>query len=119
MLIVDDEEHIAAALEFLMQDRGYQTSVAHNGKQAVEKCLAENPDVVILDVMMPEMDGLQVAQKLREHEVTADVPIVFLTAKGTAADKLLGYQKGGDIYLAKPFDNEELCQIIDELLAYG
>jgi len=119
VLIVDDEPNIVKAVNFLLTQHGFTTARAYNGLQALQKIGAFQPDLVVLDVMMPEMNGFQVARQIRANPANADVVIIFLTAKGTTRDKMQGYSTGGDIYITKPFDNEELIQAVSETLAYG
>ena len=116
VLIVDDEPNIALAIEFLMQQQGYQTQKAHDGRQALEALAHFQPDLIILDVMMPHMDGLEVAHEVRKQAALSDTQIIFLTAKGTQRDKMDGYGAGGDLYLTKPFDNKELVRKVGDML---
>ena len=119
ILLVDDEPNIIIPIEFLMQQQGYQVDMAYNGKDALTKMEAHTPDVVILDVMMPEMDGFEVARQIRNNSKYENTSIVFLTAKGTDQDKMSGYDSGGEIYLTKPFENDELVQTVKELIQFG
>jgi DNA-binding response OmpR family regulator len=119
ILLVDDEPNIIIPIEFLMQQEGYQVTTAFNGREALSLLENATPDVVILDVMMPEMDGFEVAKRIRANPQLSDTRIIFLTAKGTNQDKLNGYEKGGEVYLTKPFDNEELVQTVNDLVLYG
>ena len=117
VLIVDDEPNIIIPIEFLMKEQGYHVDTAHNGRLALAKMESFNPDVVILDVMMPEMDGFEVARHIRSNESHNQVHIVFLTAKGTDADRLSGYDSGGEVYLTKPFENSELVEVVNDLIS--
>lgn len=119
VLLVDDEPNILLALEFLLQREGYKVEKAFNGVQALEKMPLTLPDIVVLDVMMPGMDGFEVARRIRNSPGLEQIKIVFLTAKGTSADKMKGYDTGGEYYLIKPFDNDAFVQIINEIAAYG
>lgn len=119
VLLVDDEPNILIAIEFLMKQEGFIVEKAKNGEEALQKAATFQPDLIILDVMMPGMDGFEVARILRNTPTLLNVKIVFLTAKGTDHDKINGYSKGGDIYLTKPFDNDELVMVISELATYG
>lgn len=119
VLIVDDEPNIVLAIDFLLSQKGFQTEKAYNGMEALEKLKTFQPNVVVLDVMMPGMTGFEVARKIRITEGFANVQIVFLTAKGTTKDKMQGYSNGGDLYLTKPFDNDDLVMTIEEVLQYG
>lgn len=119
VLLVDDEPNILVALEYLMQSKGFKVEKAIDGEIALAKVEKFRPEIIVLDVMMPGMDGFEVARILRTNPNYTDLKIVFLTAKGTQADKINGYSKGGDIYLTKPFDNDELVMVVSELATYG
>ncbi len=119
VLIVDDEPNIVIALEFLLQREGYQVEKAYNGLHALELAAEFTPDIVVLDVMMPGMDGFEVARRMRQIDQLEMTKIVFLTAKGTQRDKETGYASGGEYYLIKPFDNEVFVHTINEIMAYG
>jgi DNA-binding response OmpR family regulator len=119
VLIVDDEPNIVIAIEFLMEKEGYKVLKSYNGKDALRLMQSEVPDVVILDVMMPEMDGFEVAKTVRENPALDNVQIIFLTAKGTREDKMKGYANGGEIYLTKPFDNDDLVATVNEVCGFG
>lgn len=119
VLIVDDEPNIVLAIEFLLQREGYQTDKAFNGLQALEKASSFLPDIIVLDVMMPGMDGFEVAKNIRQNPALEQTKIVFLTAKGTEKDKQTGYANGAEIYMIKPFENTELVTVVSEMLAYG
>ncbi len=106
ILIVDDEEHLADALAHNLQFEGYSTTVANDGEEGLRLANTIQFDLVILDIMMPKLDGLEVCRRLRATGST--VPILFLTAKAGDADRLLGLKVGADDYLAKPFLLEEL-----------
>lgn len=119
ILVVDDEPNIVTAIEFLLKRTGVQVETAYSGAEALEKAASFNPTLLVLDVMMPGMDGFEVAKHIRKNADMSEVKIVFLTAKGTEADKITGYNSGAEYYLVKPFDNDELVNTITEILAYG
>ncbi len=119
VLLVDDEPNILVPLEFLVRQQGYRVVKAANGQEALAAMEAHRPAVVVLDVMMPEMDGFEVARRIRENEGFDETRIIFLTAKGAQNDRFKGYDSGGEIYLTKPFDNEELVNTINELVEWG
>lgn len=119
ILIVDDEPNIVIALEFLLLREGHRIEKAFNGLQALEIAAEFLPDLVVLDVMMPGIDGFEVANKMRQSPDLENTKIVFLTAKGTQRDKATGYASGAEYYLVKPFDNEEFVQTITEIITYG
>jgi two-component system alkaline phosphatase synthesis response regulator PhoP len=106
ILIVDDEEHLADALAHNLQFEGFSTTIAYDGEEALNVARTIQFDLVILDIMMPKLDGLEVCQRLRA--TGSRVPILFLTAKASDADRLLGLKVGADDYVAKPFLLEEL-----------
>lgn len=114
ILIVDDEENIVISLSFLLKQEGYIIETAQNGKAAIEQFEQFQPDIILLDVMMPVMDGFEAAQHIRKI-ATKELHIVFLTAKGTVQDKLDGYKSGAEYYIVKPFDNEELLTLLKEI----
>ncbi len=114
ILLVDDEPGIRTAVSAYLEDSGYTVTVAANAAQALSAFAASKPDLVISDVMMPQMDGYQLLQALRDRDRT--VPIIFLTAKGMTTDRIQGYQAGVDAYLPKPFDPDELVAIVDNIL---
>ena len=105
VLIVDDDEHIVELIKLYMDKEGFDTVTANNGKKAVELFKSEAPAIVILDVMMPEMDGWQVCREIRR---VSNIPIIMLTAKGETFDKVLGLELGADDYIVKPFDTKEV-----------
>jgi two-component system response regulator MprA len=107
------------AIQFLMEDNGFEVAIAFNGEEALGKMAVFKPDLVLLDVMMPKMNGFEVAKTIRQNPANMDVKIIFLTAKGTDRDKMEGYGSGGDVYLTKPFDNQELVDPVKETLAFG
>ena len=113
ILIVDDEKIIVKGIKFNLENEGYEADVAYDGAEAVEKAAANSYDLIILDVMMPKMDGLQACMQIREF---SDVPIIFLTAKTDDMDKLLGFEHGADDYMTKPFNILELKARVRALL---
>lgn len=119
ILLVDDEPNILLAIEFLLKKEGYTIQKAFDGQQALELAASFRPDIIVLDVMMPELDGFEVAQRIRNTPSFEDVRIIFLTAKGTPNDKMRGYSSGGEVYLIKPFDNDELVRIVNEIVEFG
>ena len=115
----DDEPNILLAIEFLLKKEGYIIEKAFDGQQALKVAASFRPDIIVLDVMMPELNGFEVAQRIRNTPDMEDVRIIFLTAKGTPNDKMTGYSSGGEVYLIKPFDNDELVRIVNELVEFG
>ena len=105
ILLVDDEPLILKPLKYQLEMEGYETDVALDGEEALEKFFSRHFDFVLLDVMLPKMDGLAVCQRIREHST---VPIIMLTAKGEDMDKILGLEYGADDYMTKPFNTLEV-----------
>ncbi len=114
--VVDDEPDVVWAVERGLVRRGHQVVVAHSGLQALELVRRQRPDLIILDILMPGMDGLEVCRRLRTDPTLASVPILFLTAKGEIEDVIRGFEAGGDDYLSKPFDLRELYARVEALL---
>ena len=105
ILIVDDEKNIVDILKFNLTKEGFTTVEAYDGEEAVKTALNENPDLILLDIMLPKIDGFTVCRKLRESIST---PIIMLTAKEEEVDKVLGLELGADDYITKPFSTREL-----------
>jgi diguanylate cyclase (GGDEF)-like protein len=108
ILVVDDDPDIARFVEVNLRSAGYDVAVAGDGQEALDKAGQLRPDLVLLDVMMPRIDGFEVAQRLRKNPQTANTSIIMLTAKALSADKVTGLQSGADDYIIKPFDPIEL-----------
>lgn len=105
ILVVDDEKPIVDIEKFNLEKEGYEVVEAYDGQQALEQVEASNPDLIILDLMLPKIDGLEVAREIRK---TKDTPIIMVTAKDSELDKVLGLELGADDYVTKPFSNREL-----------
>lgn len=113
ILIVDDEPHIVELIQHHVASAGFDTMTASNGREALELARTANPDLLILDVMLPEMDGLEVCRRLRE---SSDVPILMLTARREEIDRVLGLELGADDYLTKPFSPREMMARVKAIL---
>lgn len=113
VLIVDDDENIVELIRLYIEKEGFTAATASNGVQAIEKFKSEAPSIVILDVMMPEMDGWQVCREIRR---VSNIPIIMLTAKGETFDKVLGLELGADDYMVKPFETKELVARVKAVL---
>ena len=113
ILVVDDDKNICELLRLYIDKEGYQTVVAYDGKQALKLFEEEAPCLIVLDVMMPELDGWQVCREIRK---SSDVPIIMLTAKGETFDKVLGLELGADDYVVKPFESKEIVARIKAVL---
>jgi two-component system alkaline phosphatase synthesis response regulator PhoP len=115
ILAVDDERHIVRLVEVNLQRAGYEVVTAYDGREALEKVQSENPDLVVLDVMMPYMDGFEVLKNLKADPATAEIPVIMLTAKAQDADVFKGWQSGVDCYLTKPFNPMELLTFVKRI----
>ena len=113
ILIVDDDENICELLRLYLQKDGFDTVVAHDGQTAVKLANSENPDLILLDIMLPGLDGWQVCREIRK---TSETPIIMLTAKSETFDKILGLELGADDYVSKPFDTKEVVARIKAVL---
>lgn len=116
ILIVDDEPSILMSLDFLMKKNGYDVFIARNGAEALEIVAQEKPEIVILDVMMPEVDGYEVCEKIKTKPETAHAKVIFLSAKGKDADIQKGLLLGAELYMTKPFSTRVLLQNVKDLL---
>ena len=115
VLVADDDPDILDLLTLNLECHGYQVHAAADGEQAREMAMRMLPDLVVLDVMMPKMDGLEVLAALKAHPETRDIPVVMLTAKASDSDVWQGWQAGADYYITKPFDLDELMRFIGYL----
>lgn len=113
ILIVDDDENICELLRLYLQKDGFDTVVAHDGQTALKLANSENPDLILLDIMLPGLDGWQVCREIRK---TSETPIIMLTAKGEVFDRVLGLELGADDYVVKPFDTKEIVARIKAVL---
>jgi DNA-binding response OmpR family regulator len=116
ILVVDDEPVLLDTLVYNLQQEGYQVITAADGGSALEAARSERPDLIILDVMLPEMDGLEVCRQLRREKSSATIPILMLTARGEEIDKVIGLEVGADDYVTKPFGRRELLSRVRALL---
>lgn len=113
ILVVDDERNIVQLTRLYLTREGFQVEAAYDGRQALEKAQAHRPDLILLDLMMPEMDGLTVCRELRKR---SNVPIIMLTAKSDDVDKVVGLELGADDYITKPFNPRELVARVKAVL---
>lgn len=116
VLIIEDDEDIVTMLQDYLSKENYETSSAYNGRDGIEVFKKENPDIVLLDVMMPVMNGYETLSEIRKF---SEVPVIMLTAKGQQMDKVIGFNKGCDDYIVKPFDLVELVLRIKAILKRG
>ncbi|MDR0921665.1 MAG: response regulator YycF [Lactobacillales bacterium] len=116
ILVVDDEKPISDIVKFNLTKEGYEVVTAYDGEEALEKVKEEEPDLILLDLMLPKIDGLEVAREVRK---THDMPIIMVTAKDSEIDKVLGLELGADDYVTKPFSNRELVARVKANLRRG
>ncbi|HXF45724.1 MAG TPA: response regulator [Burkholderiaceae bacterium] len=119
VLIADDEPNIVTALEFLLKRAGYEVRSATNGEEALALVESYQPDLVLIDIMMPGKSGYEVCQRMRERPEWRHIKIVMVTAKGREAEVSKGLSLGADLYVTKPFSTQDLIAAIDRLLAAG
>jgi DNA-binding response OmpR family regulator len=116
ILIVDDEPSIIVPLQFLMEQNGYETMVAFSGEEAMESINTNPPDLILLDIMLPVVDGFEVCQRVRERPELDNVRIIMITAMGSEANIAKGLALGADAYVTKPFSNAAVVEKVQELL---
>ena len=119
VLVVDDEPHILKSLAQYLEMEDFNVDTASSGTEALEKVEGGKPDLVVLDVMMPGMDGFEVLEKMRASEDTASIPVIMLTAKDRSSDVMRGYELGATSYLVKPFNLDELVETIQQVFTPG
>ncbi len=117
LLLVDDDPNLVLLVKDYLEFRGYEVTTAENGKEALEVLGTKIPDMIICDVMMPEMDGYALIEKVREDARISWVPVMFLSAKGQSQDRVKGLNTGADVYMVKPFEPEELVAQVESSLA--
>lgn len=117
VLLAEDEPNIVESLCFLLGRAGFDVIVCDNGQTALNKAVTTRPDVMVLDVMLPEMDGFEVLRQIRSHEDASDVPILMLTAKGQREDRERAIATGADLFITKPFANAEVVSAVEALAA--
>ncbi len=116
ILIVDDEPNIVVPLEFLMKQSGYEVLIARTGKEALDSALGNQPDLILLDIMLPDMTGFEICHTLRMDYDLTEVKIILLTAKSRESDIKKGMDMGADAYIIKPFSTKDLVKKIDEMI---
>ena len=119
ILIVEDDRDIAEMVEYNLREEGYETLSAFNGEEGVKLAKKESPDLIILDIMLPIIDGFEVCRILKKEQVTADIPIIILSAKSQETDKIVGLELGADDYITKPFSPRELIARIRAIMRRG
>jgi two-component system phosphate regulon response regulator PhoB len=117
VLVIEDEVDLATTLEYNLRSEGFQVRVAHSGKQGMAAAASEPlPDIIVLDLMLPDLSGTEICRRLREQERTRDVPVIMCTAKGEEIDRVVGFEVGADDYVVKPFSVRELILRVRALL---
>ena len=119
ILVVDDEIYIVHILDFSLGMEGYEVLTALDGEQALEKARAEKPDLIVLDIMMPKLDGYETCKRLKADPEVKDVPVILLSAKGRNVDQKVGFEVGADDYITKPFSPRKLVERINAILGHG
>ena len=117
ILVVDDEPDVASLLTLMLKSQGYEVITAGDGQDALEKARSEKPDLIVLDIMLPKLDGYRVARMLKFDENFSHIPIIMVTAKIQEKDKKIGIETGADAYVTKPFDTTALLEKIKESLS--
>jgi two-component system alkaline phosphatase synthesis response regulator PhoP len=116
ILVVDDEIYIVHILDFSLGMEGYEVITALDGEQALEKARSEKPDLIVLDIMMPKLDGYETCKLLKAEEGTKNIPVILLSAKGRNVDQKIGFEVGADDYITKPFSPRKLVERINAIL---
>ncbi len=116
ILVVDDDPYILMSLEFLMKKNGYEVMIARNGEEALDAVEKLHPDLVLLDIMMPDVDGYAICRHIKSSKKLSDIIVVFLSAKTKEADVKKGYDLGAALYISKPFSTRDLMKSVKELL---
>lgn len=116
LLLIDDDPNLILLVKDYLEFRGYEVITAENGREALEVLTQETPDMIICDVMMPEMDGYSLVRHVREDSRTSWIPVLFLSAKGQSQDRVKGLNTGADVYMVKPFEPEELVAQVESSL---
>jgi len=116
ILVVDDEIYIVHILDFSLGMEGYEVVTALDGEQALERVASEKPDLIVLDIMMPKLDGYEVCRAVKSNPATKNVPVILLSAKGRNVDQKMGFDVGADDYITKPFSPRKLVERINQLL---
>jgi DNA-binding NarL/FixJ family response regulator len=116
LLLIDDDPNLILLVKDYLEFRGYNVDTAENGREALQVLDGNVPDMIICDIMMPEMDGYSLVKHIREEPITNRIPVLFLSAKGQSQDKVKGLNEGADVYMSKPFEPEELVAQVESSL---
>ncbi|MBI2144316.1 response regulator [Candidatus Woesearchaeota archaeon] len=116
ILVIDDEPNILKLVSFILESKGYEAVEASSGREGIEKARKEKPDMIVLDVMMPGMDGFETARKIKAEPAMGSIPILMLSSRAQFEDKMKGIDSGAMDYITKPFDREEFLQKVEEII---
>ncbi len=116
VLVVDDEEYLLELVAVNLEPAGFEVIKAANGQEGLKKTITERPDLLVLDVRMPGLDGFEVCRQLKANPATKDIPVIFLSAYAQETDLKKGYSLGAEVYMKKPFDVEELVRTVKKIL---
>src|SRR5512135_2255021 len=117
VLVIEDEVDLATTLEYNLKSEGFEVKVAHNGRTGIAAATTDPlPDVIVLDLMLPDLSGTEICRRLREQDRTRDIPVIMCTAKGEEIDRVVGFEVGADDYVVKPFSSRELSLRIKAVL---
>ena len=117
VLIADDEEDVKDVMRMFLETRGYEVETAYDGLDALDRVKAWRPDVVLLDIMMPVVDGIQVCKTIKADEATKKIPVIMVSAASKREKEGVAYEAGAEAYVLKPFDPEELARVVEKCLA--
>lgn len=117
VLIAEDEPHLVESLTFILEREGYEVMTAADGEAALKQLVAATPDLVILDVMLPKLNGLEVLKKIRDHPLLKTLPVIVLTAKGQRQDRETALSIGANLFMTKPFANNDVVEAVNALVA--
>lgn len=117
ILIVDDEPNIVMSLDYLLRRKNYDVFIARNGLEAINAIKEHQPDLILLDIMMPDVDGYEICERVKSNPETSQIKIIFISAKSKKSDIDKGYELGADMYMVKPFSNKELLDQITKQLS--
>jgi two-component system, OmpR family, alkaline phosphatase synthesis response regulator PhoP len=116
VLVADDEKHVARLVQVNLERLGHKVELVHDGQEALDVILTGDYDVVVLDIMMPNRDGLEVLREIRRHQGTKHLKVVLLTVKAQDSDVIRGIEAGADYYLTKPFNPDEVAHLVEEIV---
>ena len=117
VLLAEDEPNIVESISFLLKREGFEVMVTGDGRTALETAIAEKPDVMVLDLMLPEMDGYEVLRNLRANQEVKNLPVLMLTAKGQKIDRETALECGADLFMTKPFSNADIIAAVNSLVS--